>query len=319
MQQASQATNETRLPRAVARHIQALDARFKRNVGAVEENAPESVQPTGSEQTDPSHDAASAAPTKPVVAPDENRQQDAAYWQRRTATALGYLEKERNERAVEVDGLHQRINELQAENRTLRESQPEAKIDAGKYLTPEQIEEFGSDQAEAIVTAAERIARERVQASIDEHIKPMREQREREQQRAQQNATSAFEAKLDEAFPRWREVDPTDDWRAWLAQEDPATEVIRQDILDKHVQRGNAAAIAKMFQTFEDASKPPAPPVAPHGGAGVGDHTPAQPDANAMRPPSPAEVKDFYKRSALGKVKDQERVAFEARLKLRAG
>ena len=41
------------------------------------------------------------------------------------------------------------------------------------------------------------------------------------------------------------------------------------------------------------------------------------PASQGLAAPTGDEVKDFYKRSALGKVKDSERVEFEARLKLR--
>jgi hypothetical protein len=57
------------------------------------------------------------------------------------------------------------------------------------------------------------------------------------------------------------------------------------------------------------------PPVAPPpAGAGGPDTPPAA--ATRSGYPTPAEIKDFYKRAGLGKVSDAERTTFEARLKL---
>jgi hypothetical protein len=79
----------------------------------------------------------------------------------------------------------------------------------------------------------------------------------------------------------------------------------------------NALKVAKLFKDYLASKAPPPPPVAAVGrGAAPADELPPG-DAIETQPPSPAEIKEFYKRSALGKVTDQQRASFEARLKLR--
>ena len=93
--------------------------------------------------------------------------------------------------------------------------------------------------------------------------------------------------------------------------------MVRQEILNAHAGAQNAAKVASMFKRYLKESKPkaPEPPIAPHGTAtnagGSSNDAPAQ----AQGAPNRAEIKDYYRRAALGKVSDAERVQFEARLK----
>ena len=56
----------------------------------------------------------------------------------------------------------------------------------------------------------------------------------------------------------------------------------------------------------------PTPPIAAGATGGNGGDVP--PGSPVLAYPTSTEIKDFYKRSALGKVKDKERQEFEARM-----
>lgn len=116
-------------------------------------------------------------------------------------------------------------------------------------------------------------------------------------------------------MPDYLEIDQSDGWRAWLAQEDPATGLVRQDILTQHHTAHNAAKVASMFKKYlkESKPKPPEPTITPHGSA-TNAGGPQTSQAPAQGAPSRAEIKDYYKRASLGKVSDAERTSFEARL-----
>lgn len=314
--QAPQPTNEVRLPRAVLERSRLLEERIKAREPGTDPapDAPPAV---------PSAEAATTAetdPPQPPAPPADPRETDPAYWKQRFKVTEGVLRREREERIASERALNQRITELQAQNRELQANAPPAEIDLGQYLTKEQLETLGEDEAKAVASVAHRAAQAAVQKIVDAQIKPLHEQKATDAEAAIREARQRFLDKLIELVPDFEEVDATDGWKAWLADDDPATGVQRQQLLDVHVKKQNAAMVAKMFGAYKATlAPPPAPPVAPNGNGAIpdGEIPPANP--KALTRPTPAETRDFYKRAALGKVKDQERKEFEARLSLRAG
>jgi hypothetical protein len=319
--QASTAKNETRLPRAVLRRSQAIEERLKAqrepNADPVDPAPPVDPSAVITDPVDPAPQPTPPAPPPPVADP---RESDPAYWKQRFKVTEGVLRHERLERQTEAEGLNQRLTELQEQVRTLQASKPAAKPDIGKFFTPEQVEQLGEDQCEAIVAMAEKTVAAQVKDAIDAEIKPLKERQESEREQDLKARKVAFTDKLGELVPDYTEIDVDEGWLAWLAQDDDTTGWQRQAILDRHIQALNAPKVAKMFEAYRlTLPKTPAPPVAPHGkAAGPSGDPPAQP-SRALTPASDAEVRDFHKRAALGKVKAAERVEFEARMKLRTG
>jgi hypothetical protein len=121
--------------------------------------------------------------------------------------------------------------------------------------------------------------------------------------------------KLTELQPDWQEVDLTDGWRAWLAETDDATGFQRQEILTRHNTANNAQGCARLFKQYL-SSKPKsavqAPPVQPAGTGASAVSTGTPPAPQAAFNPTQAEVKDFYKRAAIGRASDAERAKFDA-------
>lgn len=316
--QASPATNETRLPRAVLERSRLIEERIRArsepgtDPASDAPPAPPSATNANPAETDP--------PPPPPAPPTDPRENDPAYWKQRFKVTEGVLRSERADRINSERALTQQITELQAQNRELQANAAPTEIDLGQYLTKEQLETLGEDEAKAVASVAHRAAQAAVQKVVDAQIKPLHTQQAADAETAAREARQHFVDKLIELVPDFQEVDETDGWKAWLAEDDPATGVQRQRLLDVHVEKQNAAGVAKMFGAYKATlAPPPAPPVAPNGNGAIpnGELPPANP--RALMPPSPAEVRDFYKRASLGKVKDQERKEFEARLRLRAG
>jgi len=317
--QASQASNETRLPRAVLRRSAAIQAKL-------DAQKAESEALPADPNAPPAPPSAEAAPPEvpgpqtPPAAPADPRENDPAYWKQRFNVTAGVLRREREERAEEIGGLNQRVAELQDQIRNLQAAAPAADtLDVSQVLTPEQVEILGEEESKVVVTAVLAKAREEARKLVEAEVKPLRDQRASEQAQAVKNRKAKFQEDLAALVPDFAEIDSDPSWLEWLAQDDETTGVTRQSILDQHVGRLDVAKVAKLFTAFKAVSAgpvPPAPPVAPQGtGATPPGGVPPAPDTS-MRAPTPAEVKDFYKRAALGRVKDEERVKFEARLKL---
>lgn len=317
--QANQAESNTRLPRAVVRRSAAIQARIDAQNAALE--ADPASDDMATPPPAPPADAlnADATPTPPAVepppAPAEPPQ--ATDWEQKARSAMGRLTKQAEQHRTEVEGFKAAIAELTEQVNTLQASQPAARPDIHAYFTPEQIEQFGEDQCEASLVAAEKRMRELLQ----EGLRPIVETHQRQQLDAAEQRKQAFTERLRALVPDFEEIDNDPDWLdVWLVEVDETSGLPRGEILTSLVQKGDVQRTAKMFQAFKASRArpaPPAPPVVPNGtGANGGGEPP--PRGPALSAPTGAEVRDFYKRAALGKVTDQERTVFEARLAARS-
>jgi hypothetical protein len=315
---ATQASTETRVPRQVAARVAASVARYT----PTETDPPNPAAPNAPA---PGPAAAAATPTDPQAPAVDPRHSDPNYWKQRFDVTSGILARERGERNTQIADLNRRITELQDQARNLQAAAPAAEIDLTKYFTPAQIETYGEEQCRVMAQTADKAATTKAQELIDAAVRPLREERTQAAANDAERAKQAFVDKLTELVPDWQTIDKDPRWlEGWLPEEDE-NGVQRQQLLDIHIANRNAAAAAKMFKRFAKSIEVPAPPVAPSGtGANPGgDAEPPTPGAVASAtPPTKAEVKDFYKRSATirrgqpGYVTDQERATFEARLKL---
>lgn len=320
---ASPATNEVKLPRAVLRRSAAIEQRIAElKAGATPPETPPVV-------TDPQAPTAETPPPienpVPPAPPADPRESDPAYWKQRFQTADGIARRQASEHKAATVGLNQQVTELQEQVRTLQAAQPVAPTELSKVFSPEDVEKYGEAQCRAMLTAAEAAADGRFQKLVEAEIKPLKDaakQRETDATKQQTDEAEAaktrFRVDLALAYPKFAEVDVSPGWLAWLDDLDESSGLPRGQILHAHVRNGNVAATARMFKTYEALTAPPAPPVAPHGGAGDGGGLPSSAAPTiAGGAPTDAEVREFYKRSALNKVTREERLAFEARMKLR--
>lgn len=312
--QPSQASTETRLPRAVQAQMAAIEARRQARPGA----EAGSVAPDGDKPAVPAAPAATP-PADPAVDP---RESDPGYWKQRFQVTQGLLSKERGDMKARVDALLQQVADLTSQVQTLQANgttTTKPKVDITRFYTPEQIKAYGEEQCAVMAETAMRAATEEAQRLIDAAVQPLKQREEQKKVDEEAARKQAFIDALIAEKPNYPELDKDPRWHLWLAEIDPNTDMQRQEVLTKHVHAGNAKAVAKMMNAWERSVATPQPPIAPSGGAPAADAGGGPPPADpTLTAPSDAEVKDFYKRAGLGKVKDDERVRFEARLKLRA-
>ena len=196
-----------------------------------------------------------------------------------------------------------------------------AEVDLTGLLTPEQIDLLGEDEAKAVARAAMSAAQRVAKEAIDAEIKPLKDAAKARTEQEGRARQEAFVDELTALLPNWREVNADAEFLAWLADNDAE----KQDRLDRFVGQFSATKVAGLFKEYLKTKERPAPPVAPSG-TGAGGSVETRPMQPAMEggPPTPAEITSFYKRAATlrrgqpGYVTDEERAKFEARLKLRA-
>lgn len=319
--QASTATNETRLPRAVLKMSQALNDKYPVSETKTPDPA-ENVPPVEGQDPPGEHAATPADPKQQP--PADPRESDPEYWKQRFKCTAGVLATERTDRKAQVLQFNQRLTELQERVAQLQAKPTNEPTDLGKYFTPEQVEELGEEECHARVAMIEKAVKDQLSAVIEREVKPLRDQREMQQVHDAQDRKAVFLDKLAELVPEYADIDTDQTFLSWLEQVNDDG-IVRGDVLNKHVAAFNAPMVAKVFRDFMKTRTPaPQPPVTPHGSGAGGSNTSPQTSSH-LRPPTDAEMRDYFKRAATrrkgqpGYVTDQERAEFEARLKLRAG
>lgn len=330
MQQASQPSNETRLPRAVVRRVAAVTAPRTPN--------PADPEPTAAAAPSDAPNALAAAvpdanAPKAGTPPEDPRHSDPTYWKHRFEAVAGRLRAREDEHKAAIGALRQENDQLRSEILRLQQATPTtptppAAINLAEFFTPEQIKNLGEEDATAMAQAAVNAAMKVARETVTAEIKPLITQRQEDSEAEAARKVQEFEEAIEEVVPNYKVLDKDEGWLAWLDEEDESTGLVRQEILTRHCARLNAPAVAKMFQAYlaqatKAAPVVPEPPVTPNGsGAGGGDTPPQPPRGAGVGYPTKAEIKDFYKRSATKKpgdpgfVTDKERADFEARLKL---
>jgi hypothetical protein len=307
---ASQASTKSRVPQQIQeRHAKAIAPYLK----AAE---PDASAPAAA--TAPALPTASAAtPADPLI---DARANDPNYWQQRFKVTEGMLARERQAAKDRETSKNQQIVDLQTQVRDLKAAVPAAPIDLSEFFTPEEIAAYGEPQCRVMATTAMRAAEKQAKNLIAAEVQPLRDRQASDAQADEAAAKQEFFDKIEAQVPDFDDADPR--WVAWLQEIDEHTGAPRQAVLTIHSASRNVMGCVKVIKEWKASLAVPTPPVSPSGtGAaptGAGDAAPATPEAvSALTPPSDAEVKEFYKRSSLNKVKGPERVAFEARMKLR--
>lgn len=314
--QPTQAPNETRLPRAVVRRSAAIAARYappEENPNPAEPAAP-AVEPAAESATP------AAAQTPPPGEITDPRANDPAYWRQRFNSTAGVLAKARTEWTQREAGLKQQVVELQDANRALEASKPvpETVIDLNEFYSPAEIEQYGEEQCKVMVRSAMRAAAKAVKPPPAE-VRPAPAAATPPAHTEQADPQiAAFVEQLTELVPEYREWDTDPRWLAWLAED--TNGVQRQALLNVHIGNRDAKKVAKMFNDWDRSVAVPAPPITPGGtGAAPSSEAVRESPSAGLTYPTKAEINDHYKRAALGKVTDEERVKFDARIALRHG
>ncbi len=229
-------------------------------------------------------------------------------------TSQEHLREANTEKDRELTELKERIRTLEAGTNSGSEA-----VDLATFFTPEQIERFGQDQCEAMATTALKAAKQSAQQLIETEMKPLKDQAKARTESAAAAKEAEFWEKLAELRPDFEEINADPKWLEWLPEPDPATGLIRQEILDRHRRAHNAAGVAKVFDTFLKGRTRPAPPVAPPRSAAADGNDGARQNAPTAGYPSRDEIRAFYKDLKLNKVKEPDRLAFEARLRSKPG
>lgn len=281
-------------------------------------DAPSETQQAPAEDT-PQNPAAGRelAPFRDPALADDPRANDPLYWRNRFSVLQGRMQQERRLAEQREATLREQIEAAQRELKALKTGQEPA-VDVKALFTSEQLEALGEEHAAAIAAASVKAANKQVNTALEEQRAHAESLRAQEAEKAQARMQRDFYDALEERIPNFREIDARQDWREWLAESDPLTGTVRQDLLMNAANAGDAERTAQIFRAFSQTKSPrPTPQMAPASDAGKAAAAPAASGRDAsLTKPTSAEMNDFYKRAALNKVSEAERVEFEKRLAL---
>lgn len=329
---ASEALNETRLPRAVRIRSQRLDERYGKG------KSPDPADPSGPQATAqpavppeaPAEPPAAVAAPVPPAPPNVDLVKENERLRQVNSSVTSRITIIAEERRAEKAAWKQEREQLLEQIRGLQAKQPPAEIDLGKHFTPEQIEALGETQCMAMIATAQQIAQESINTAVEAAVKPLREEQAATKQATESDAQTRYFAELTGLVPNYVEIDSQQRWYDWLAVEEGDTGVTRDELLKRHHSNRDAVKVARFFQRFIAETSPapapaPVPPTAARGNGAqpAGDPPPRSDGSNKkLVPPTPKEVADFYKRAATKKpgqpgfVTVEERAEFEARQRL---
>lgn len=331
--------SDTVLPRSIQRQMARVNERIEARSSAAAAEPPPPATAAAAGVTDggpsePSSDAPTPAPAAPAPTPSsasDSRENDPAYWKARFKVTEGMLRRAQEDLRDAQSNADQTIQELRNKVAELQAAAPTSsgKADITAFFTPEQIEQFGAEQCEAMASAAIKAARSQADELIKQAVEPIQKKAKQQERDTRASNENAFWNRLAELTPDYEEINTNPKWLVWLAETDATTKMVRQDILDNHRAKLNGDGVSALFEEFrklQNAGNGRAdPPItAPRSGGennGGGD---AQATTNGKGYPTPDEIRDFHKRAATIKnprdprfVTPQERKEFEARLQLR--
>lgn len=303
------------------------ETRLPRQVKARADRARQMLTPTDDVPPAPAADATPETPPEPAAdiqppapPPADPRDSDPVYWKHRFNVTDGMLKADRKRHAEATRALDEQLQNALARIRELEDKAATGSDDAinlEEFFTAEEIETLGEDQARiqarAIIKQAKRIAKE----TVEREVEPLRKKAKDEQAESARTAQQRFLEGLTEKAPNWQQVNVDPRWLAYLEQKEPHTGLFRQTVLDYAQAEGDFERVAGMIKEFEatlnPAAVPPTPPNVPQGHAAV-PGTPPPPPVTGRGHPSKQEIRDYYKRRAIGKISEGEIKEFEARM-----
>lgn len=302
-----------RLPRQVS-------ARADRARLLLQPPAPPAAEPPSANADAPAPAQGATASPPPDDVPRDPRENDPNYWRQRFNVTKGMWQQEREKMRQEVANRDATIAQLQAEVAHLKQqSTTPAQVDLSKYLSAEEIETLGEDQARTLVAMSERLVADRVRAQFEAQPAALKPKAPATAEPGEKSNAEKFLDGLDEDVPTWRDINEEPEWLAFLRERDDQSGIVRQRIVDMAQADGDHAPVVKLLRQFIAKMNPtatePRPPVVPQGtAAGMSSASPAA-SVQAAGVPTQTEIREHYKLRKLGKVQPEQAKAFDARVK----
>lgn len=233
----------------------------------------------------------------------------AAKWEHKYNVLKGKYDKEVPRLQHQNNSLQSQLNDMQDQlNELLSRPVQTPESRQSQHLKPEEIEDYGADMIDVV----KRAAREEFEPMIG----TLREENERlrqllggVQQQSVMNVRDRMLEQLDEAVPKWRELNQHPEFLGWLENLDAYSGERRLDMLRQAFDKNNTARVVAFFKGFlnENAafstSREPGSNAAPQVGLDTlvapgrvsGDSQNRAQEGQPGRTWTQAEIQEFYR------------------------
>jgi hypothetical protein len=290
-----------KLPSAVKKAADAIDAAFAAAATPPVAPTPEVVPPVTPEVIPPAPDA----PAAPIN------------WEHRFNSMKGRFDASQNN----VRAMSEQITLLQGQLAAAPAAPIPAELQPASLLTPEETNEYGADFLNVVgKKALEQLSPEMAQLKKD--LADLNARIAAGAQSSAANARDTMNTWLDDNIPTWRAVNVTPEFHSWLALPDPFSGVIKHQLLSAAYEQNNTPRVAAFFNGFlaseaapapQDGNPQPDPTVVETGKipleslAAPGRAKTAAPSGPVEKPTfTAAQVSKFYADSAAGRYRGRE-------------
>lgn len=245
-------------------------------------------------------------PPAPVAPEPPPKPVDSVDWKNKALTLEGMLRTQGSELKAQNTILLGQVSQLQRTVEGLQQAAAKPVEPPKATPDPKDVEQFGSEMMDMVqryvsgaVNDLKRFVEERVQR-VEGVVQTVG-------QKADDTREATFWASLEQQVPRYREINASDSWMAWLAEVDELTGVPRQAALKAAQNALDAVRVAKIFKLYEK-TLPPAPSSALASQVSPGTGGSAAPPAAAQPAPIVTEkaINDFYQDVRRGKYKGRD-------------
>lgn len=195
--------------------------------------------------------------TKPAEVPEEK-------WSHKYHTLKGMYDAEVPRLHSDMREMKAQLQQLVAENATLKEVKHAEVPKAASLITDEDKEAFGPDLIDLIERATDsKVAslRER-ESQLMSEIKELKGQLGNVAERQGVSEKDRFLAGLSQQVPDWESLNVNSGFLEWLQEVDPVYGIPKNIALTNAYENGDVARVATIFNAYKDVLKPNAKPQA---------------------------------------------------------
>lgn len=311
----------------VPKQIQAQADEAQRRIAELN-TPPADVPPAAPAATDapPAPPAAPAAPAPTDELAALRAELEKSEQRFRSLQGMHRSDRERSQ--AQIDALNQRINELAVPPRD------PAPAPAAPAATPSKdVEEFGEETI-AMVTrvataVASQVGKQMIAEALNAHLAPVAQQVQQVAARDHLSAEEEYYETLTDAVPDWKTINVDPQFSVWLLEVDPMSgfpyKMLIEDAHSK-LEVVRTIAVFKRFKAEKGLQNTPAQP-APAAAPAVDERAAmVEPGRTAGAPPAMnqqqgrtwtrAQIRQFYRDAALGKIPAAEAAALERDISL---
>jgi len=202
--------------------------------------------PTGTAEPQADGQASVAAAAQP----------DGEYLRSRLSTVEGMLRSESERRRREQETARLREAQLQQRLAELQRGHEAAAVAAmgaeelKRYVTPQQLQEFGEDHCRLIVAAVKAAAGELTRSAVQGEVAQMRAELAQQRKAMERSQEAAFWSEVNARLPQWRQTNAEPGFLRWLGERDALAGRTRQEVLNEARAALDADRVVAIFNAW---------------------------------------------------------------------